>query len=144
MCAPRLPLLLGALLAVNAGHRQLAHAQDILMTINLYDNSTVDPFSTQSSQLQLFPRSSGSENSACSSESMQLGNNWPKTAKGKYEVWVDAAGVGDGCQLMFYDAPESDDDWADHDNKYCQGLRYIMTGQVSIAYAELDSQFGVA
>lgn len=145
MCAsPRLPLLLGALLVVTAGRGQVARAQDVLLTVELYDNSTVDPFSTQSSRFDIYPRSSGSENSDCSQMSIELGNSWPKTAKGKNEIWVDAGVVGSGCQLMFYDAPESDDDWADQANKYCQGLRYIMTGDVSIAYAELDNTFGVA
>lgn len=124
---------------------RLASCQEILTAINLYanPNDTDNPFTRQSEMLTLYPNSSGSENSACMSNSFGIGD-WPTTSQGKYEVWVDASVVSAGCQLRFYDAPESDDDWRKDANKYCQGLTYIVTGKVSTAYVELENEFGVS
>lgn len=135
-----LPLALLASLS----HTPLVTSQQILKTINLYANQTVDPFSTQSTQLELLPDGAqGSNSSACMANTVGLGSAWPMTSNGRSMVWIDALGpVRDGCQLRFYDPPQSDDAWAGDPDKYCQGLTYVVTGKVAMAYVELGSEFG--
>ncbi|CAJ2502552.1 Uu.00g099460.m01.CDS01 [Anthostomella pinea] len=118
-----------------------------LSVVDIYSASNCDPdpndLKTQSAELSFTPNRDGNGNTytACELEYIGLGT-WPTNDDGKYQVWVDTSGFGEGCSMLFYNLLGSDEEF----NEWpCRQLyRQIQADKTGCGDLDLTQQFGYA
>ncbi|KAM0351727.1 hypothetical protein ACHAPU_002239 [Fusarium lateritium] len=116
--------------------------------INLYSTEGCDPdpndLEIQSMQLGFFPEKDdkGQDYSGCNSASI-VPTGWPSTPNGKYAVWVDTSKFGEGCSMLFFELPGSQEEgqiWPCRNGLY----RKIQKYKTSCGDVDITQNFGYA
>ncbi|CAF3457032.1 unnamed protein product [Fusarium graminearum] len=116
--------------------------------MDLYSEETCNPdpndLDVQSFQLGVNTQTDdkGNEYSGCNSATI-VPQGWPTNANGKYPVWIDTAKFGEGCSMLFFNLPgsqEEGDIWPCRNGLY----RKIQKDKTPCGDLELTQKFGYA
>ncbi|KAM0231504.1 hypothetical protein ACHAP5_011035 [Fusarium lateritium] len=120
----------------------------VFTNVDLYSTEGCDPdpndLEIQSMQLGWSPQTDdkGQEFSGCNSASI-VPTGWPSTGNGKYPVWVDTSEFGEGCSMLFYELPGSQEEggiWPCRNGLY----RRVQKNRTPCGDLTLTQNFGYA
>ncbi|KAF4447187.1 hypothetical protein F53441_9234 [Fusarium austroafricanum] len=132
------------LLALSAARVQ---AQEFT-NIDLYSAEGCNPdpndLEIHSFQLGFHPEKDekGNDYSGCMAATIDP-TGWPSNKNGKYDVWVDTDGFGDGCSMLFFQLPGSQEEgqiWPCRNGLY----RQVQKNKTPCGDLELTKKFGYA
>ncbi|KAF5011585.1 hypothetical protein FDECE_2306 [Fusarium decemcellulare] len=116
--------------------------------VDLYSVENCDPdpndLEIQSFQLGFSPKKDdkGQDYSGCMSASI-VPAGWPTTPEGKYPVWVDTSSFGEGCSMLFFQLPGSQEEgevWPCKNGLY----RKVQKDKTACGDLDLTQKFGYA